>query len=199
MPPAIILLHTKEGETAGGKPIQTTFHFDPSGHEGLRPEGLISDLGGHGHSCADDPVAPFYPDASQRLLVTEFSDHSLYVMKMEPLLRLAQERKGMDLQWDEWEDHVTWVRRETRDDSIWVSGLRLCCVHPADSGKPRMDVYDFSVRAPAKDTETVKGRMIQRPAPSVSQILPWEVHRAIDADGCSDNITFLVVRKTFSP
>ena len=195
-----MFLNTRERATVDRKPVQTTFHFDPSKHDecawndGLGAVGLVFDLGGDEASCADNLFAPFYPDASQRLLVAESSDHSLLVMKTETLLRLAQERKNRDLRWGEWEDHATWVTCEAHNLSLWVSGTRLCCVRSTDSGKLWMDVYDFSARASAKYTKTVRGGIIQQPAPSASRSLPWNIRDTIIADGCHNGIVFLVVK-----
>ena len=139
------------------------------------------------------------PDASQRLLVVEFLNHNLSVMKAETLLRLAQEWKDRDVPWEEWEDHATWVTRDTRDSHLWVSDPRLCCVFFHGIRQPHIDVYDFSPRTSLNYTETIKGRIIRQPAPGASKSLPWEVLDAVHAGGYHDGIVFLMAIKIPHP
>ena len=169
------------------------FHFHPSRHRGFVATELISDRGGHEPSREDDIFAPFYPDPSQRIFAVEISNSvGILVMKTEQLLRLAQERRGEDLQWEEWKAHAIQVPHNRQRESIWVAGHRLFCVARANDEKPSMDVYDFGVRASARYKETVEGRMGRRFEPTASRILPWDDIAA--SCGCHDSITFVSVK-----
>jgi hypothetical protein len=196
MPPGLKFLNTK-GAKRGGELVQTAFFFDPSKHGDLVVESLISDLGGHEPPHADDLFAPFYQDASQRVLAFGFINYDKFlVMKEEALLRLIQERKGEDVQWGEWEDHVTWVSPGGRAEGLWVSGPRICCVYSTNSGGPLMDTYDFSQQASVRRTETVEDGKVWRSAPSLTQTLP--LRDIITSYGCQDSIAFILVRTSRS-
>lgn len=188
-PPGITLLNTKETKAAGGELVQTTFYFDPS--ESME---LLNLLGGHGPSCAGNLFTTFYPDPSQRVFVIGFFDHdALFVIKAETILMLAQERRGDDLRWEEWQDYVPWISPDSRAKGIWVSGSRLCCTYSAAFGGPMMEVYDFSAKASGRSAGAVTDGTDEPLTPSSTKILPVEISNIIHSSGCHDSIVFLVV------
>ena len=135
MLPELVFLDTNQTTIDGGELAQTTFYLDHYQH-GNSKAVFVSDLGGHGPSCEDDTFAPFYPDASHRLLVIEFMGTGcLFVMKTEALLRLAREREGEELQWGEWKAHVTRISTDVDTRKLWVSGPRLCLCTSPNLGK----------------------------------------------------------------
>ena len=163
---------------------------------------MASLQGGQEPSCADHLFAPFHPDPSQRLLAIQYLNYvPAAVMKAETVLRLAQERKGEDLWWPEWEEHVTWVTHVWRPNGRWVSGSRLCCAYAADfefeNDCPSFaEVYDFSAKAPWRDPEVeITNRTDSFPVgdPSTTKNLPFEMSEIINAYGCHDSIVFAVV------
>jgi hypothetical protein len=193
VPPGLVFLNTKGTTRDGGEPLRTTFCFDPSNSEDLEIVGLVSDLGGHEPSNADELFAPFYPDASQRLLAVECLFYGyLLVAKAETFLRLVQEREGENLPWGEWKDIMTWV--PCMDSDLWVSGPRLCHVGWTDSGRLWLGTYDFSAQASARRTETVEGGEVRRFATGVPQTLPWWISDIVVSCGCHDSLTFILVK-----
>ena len=191
--PGFILLNTKQATGDDEAFSQTTFYLDSSQPRD-RYLNFVSNLGGHEPSHDDDLFAPFYPDTSQRVLVIEGSSDGLLVMKTEALLKLAQERKGEDLQWEEWQSCATWLLPTIPSSTLWLSGPRLCLEHAAEHhGERSMDVFDLSVQASARRTETEVGCF----EPDATQTLPWETEPVISY-GCHDNITFVLVRTTRS-
>lgn len=159
--------------------IQTTFQFDPREHTNSKVGGLHFDLGGYEPSREEILLAPFYLDTSQRLIVVELLGRDdLFVIRAETLLRMARERGGVDLRWEEWRTHVIRVRYEPNICvyNLWVSGVRLFCIHSTTS-QPRnasMDVYDFSAQGSARYTETTQDGVVQRfVRPSRTRVLRW--------------------------
>ena len=184
-------MDTAQKKTDDGELAQTTFHFDPSKHRGLAVPDLVSDWGRYQPPHEDGLPPPFYPDPSQKVFAVELQV-GVFVMKIETLLRLAQQRKGQCLRWEEWCTHAVRVSRDWDDTrGTWVSDHRLFCVSPAESGTTVMDVYDFGAQASARHTETAEGSMTEL---STSQILPWGVNDIIALCGCHDSITFLAVK-----
>ena len=188
MAQGIMFLNTKETMVAGGELVQTTFYFDPC-------EQVVALFGGHEPSCGAT-FTPFYPDPSQRILVFYFEDFErLLVIKPETALRLARERNGEDLPWEEWNDHVTWVHAELEVEGIWVSGSRLYCAYSCDDGYcvPSMQVYDLSAKAPGRGEEAGKDGSNQYMAPTLTQDLPSELTNIRSWYGCYDSIVFVLV------
>jgi len=182
---------TKKGE----EHAQTTFNLWSSKFLiGVNP----SHFSGHEPSREDVLFAPFYPDPLQRVLVFEVVRcNSLFVMKVEALLRLARDRKGEVLQWGEWRAHATRVGRDgygiVSDPGFhFVCGPRLCCVYPNEFGRASMDVYDFGARASAGYAEMAEDAMDQRVKPSAARVLPWGIEEIIFSYGCHDSITFVL-------
>lgn len=188
-------MNTKQTTTDGGELAQTTFCFDPSKPEGLASPDLISDLGVYGPSGGDDLFVPFYPDASQRVLVVAVMGFpGFLVIKTEALLRLARERKGKDLQWGEWQAYTTRVSRDHEAISLWVSGPLVFCVAPARRVQISIEVYDFSVRASARHVKMVEDGMAERFEPWITHVMPWWLTYDIISYGCYNSTTFIWVK-----
>jgi len=192
-PLSLRFFNTEQMKTENGKLAQTTFHFDPHQHKDLGIPGLGSDLGGHEPSHEDHLFAPFYPNPSQRVLPLWFSrDDRLLVVKIETLLKLAQERESEDIQWEEWQPHVTWVQRTSQTARFGVSGNRLCCVYSTESGGASMDVYDFGAGASTRHMETAEGGAVWRVTPDITKALPWRVDDILLLYGCHDSLAFVL-------
>ena len=187
--------------TDGGELAQTTFYFDPSKPEGSALLDFASDLGVYGPSGGDDLFVPFYPDISQRVLVVVvMSCSDFLVIKTEALLRLAQERKGEDLQWGEWRVYATRVSRDRRETmALWVSGPLVFSMTRTQSGQTSIEVYDFSARAYARYMKTIEDGMAEEFEPWITHVLPWWQIDVIISYGCYNSITFVLVRSHFSP
>jgi len=183
---------------------QTTFHFDHLDVDAVR---LQLDQGGYKPSPEEASLAPFYQDASQRVLAVEFySYESAFVMKTEALLKLARERGGADLEWEQWNAHA--VEVQTRGGIVlWVSGPRVfyICRTGQANGETWMNVHDFSPRESARCVETVTnsrdGRFLRRVGwpPSVEKRLPWHAPTIQFSDGGHDSIILLLVNDLRSP
>ena len=172
IPPALSFVGTEDG----GEPTLTTFSLDRTEHRPPVFPTLVSDQGVYGPS---HPPAPFYPDTSQRVSVVRFPNEDRFlVVGTEALLRLAQERKGEEVHWREWQAHATWVLRESETVPISLSGPRLFCVYLNASEETMMDVYDLSSRAPAMCTEMmIEDGIAKEFVPSITQTLPWGIER----------------------
>ena len=196
-PPALVFLNTAR-ETPGGEEFtQTTFFFDLSGGRNLATGELVFDKGGYQPSREDDLFAPFYPDPSQRVFGVEFmTPRGILVIKIGALFRMAQERKGEQIQWEEWRAHVTRVLRDVALEKFMVSGPQLFCMTETDSGVTLMDVYDLSARASTRDTGTGKDGMAERFKPTATQVLPqWGLEEPMTWYGCPGGIAFVLVKK----
>ena len=180
--------------------MQTTFFFDPSEHKDMTISHLNSEHGGYEPSQEDAQFAPFYPDSSQRVLVVEpMGCVGFYAVKTEALLRLAQERKGEDLQWGEWKAHSTWVFCDLEATSFWVSGPLLFCVAPTQFLQIAMEVYDFSAQAYARCMKMIKDGTAKQFEPSITHTLPWRVDEVAGSYGSHNSITFFLVKSPYLP
>ena len=188
-----MFLNTDRTAADSGELAKTTFYFNSSGEGYLTMPYLIPDMGGHTPSRDDEIFAPFHPDPSQRVLAIGHYNF-VSVVRTEGLLRLAREREGEHLQWREWKTHVTWIVRDGYTSRLWVSGPRVCCADPTESGGTSIDVYDFGAQASAKYVESVKGRMSQRFTPSVTKIVPWEADEINASHGHYDSLSFVLVK-----
>ena len=199
--PRLVLIDTEQTLIDHSTLTQTTFHFDPHEHSGVDTIRLYLDQGGHKPSVEEASFAPFYQDASQRLLAVELRSYgSTFVVKAEVLFKLARERGGADLEWEEWKAHAAEI--QTRDATIiWISGPRVLCIcltEGPDWGS-WMDVHDFSPRELARCMETVTdskgGRFlrVRRPHGVVRYRLPWDTPAIQFLDGCHDSIALLIV------
>ena len=192
IPPALSFVDTKDG----GELAITTFSLDCTEQWFPVFPTLVSDQGVYGPS---HPPAPFCSNTSQRVFVVRFPGEDRFlVVKTEALLRLAQERKGEDIHWREWQAHATWVLRESETVPVSLSGPRLFCVYLDASEETMMDVYDFSPRAPAMCTEMIEDGTAREVVPSVTQTLPWGIERIVDSYGCHDSMTFVLVKNLHS-
>ena len=204
VPTRLTFLDTKEARTNGVELVQTTFHFDYTPGK-VKDDFSLTLQGGHEPSCADDLFTPFHPDPSQRVLAVDrmLRCADVLVIKAETVLRLAQERKGEDLPWGEWEDYVTWVQPVCRASAVWISGSRLRCVYPmiyvgaeeedsegnnrnSDDEFPFIEEYDFSVRASSSHMGTLMN-------PNATQELSREISCILGGYGCHDSVVIVVV------
>ena len=188
-----MLLNTEQTITGNPALAQTTFHFDPHEHLDVKEICLYLDQGGYKPSPEEDLITPFYQDASQRVIATGFHEcDSVFVMKTEVLLRLARERRGMGLEWEQWKSHAVEIQPGCCVD-LWVSGPRLFCISRGgrDDGEASMGVYDFSAQASAWCMQTVTDED-GRPN---SQIygLPWDGSAIYLSNGGHDSIAVLMV------
>ena len=198
--PRLVLLNTEP--TGGGTaPIQTTFHFDPREHPHLEVAYLCVEPGGHEPSPEEGLFAPFYPDASQRVLAVHLRGcESILVLKTEELLRLARERGGAALEWEQW--RVRGIEVWPRDADVvdlWVSGPRLFFIARDTFGADEiwMDVYDFSAQASTRNLETTTdwdGTVQRCMSPSIRKYhLPWNAPVVHFANGGHDGIVLIMV------
>ena len=174
--------------------MQTTFSFDPYGPEGLGLPKLICDLGVYEPSGRNDLFVPFYPDASQRVLVvTVLTCPGFLVIKTDALLRLAQERKGKCLRWGQWQAYTTRVSRDQEAISLWVSSPLVFCVTPHRGVQISIQVYDFSARASATYLKSVEDGMAEQFEPWIAYSLSWP-SEGIISYGCYKSVTFILVK-----
>lgn len=164
---------------------------------------LHLDRDGYKPSPEEALLAPFHQDVSQRLLAVEFHAHrSVFVMKTEVLLKLARERGGTSVGWEQWNAHAVEVQLEG-GMVPWVSGPRLVCI----SGTGRetdMRMYDFSPREFAKCREEIAdgrgGRFLRVILPNVGLgRLLWGGPAIRFPNGSHDSIAFLMVNIPRSP
>ena len=205
--PRLVLINTKQTLIDHSTLTQTTFHFDPHEHSGVDTIRLYLDQGGHKPSVEEALFAPFYQDVSQRVLVVELHSYgSTFVVKAEVLFKLARERGGADLEWEEWKAHTTEIQTGATT-ALWVSGPRVFCIcstRGPDWGS-WMDVHDFSSRKLAERTETVtdseSGRLVtvRRPRSVVRHRLPWDALAIDFLEGGHDSIVALMVNVSRSP
>jgi len=158
---------------------------------------LHIEQGGHKPSPEESLFAPFFPDTSKRILVIELREcGSIFVMKTEVLLRLAQEWGDATLEWEQWRVHSIEVRPGDIA-SLWVSGPRLFCLSVDEEAW--VDVYDFSPQASARHLKTTTDRdgVVQRfMRPSIrDHDLSWDgLYLLINfANSGHDSIVLLMV------
>jgi len=178
--------------------MKTTFGFGPLQYRGFGAAFLYLEAGGYEPSYDEVSFAPFYPDASQRVLAIEFHGRgTICVVKTEVLLKLAREQGATDIEWGQWKAHAF----EARPGDLvvrWVSGHRLFCVCPSGSGNEatRIDVYDFSPRASGRESETTgRGRRVW---PSAQGYPSWD-GTVISGEGTCDTLALLEVNVLRSP
>ena len=199
----LVLLNTEQATTDDTKSPRTVFHFDPE-HRYVE---MMFDQGGHRPSPEEDLLAPFYQDASQRILAMKvYGNHhtSIFIMKVEVLLKLAREWGGTDLEWERWRTHIVEVLPGGKSDP-WISGSRLLCLCWIGQHDRRawLDVYDFSPRASAQYTETTTdndGKFVRRMRLSVEgRRLPWDALEVHFSNGGHDSIAHFMVKGPLSP
>ena len=145
--PCIMLVDTEKN--VEGAPVQTSFHL-PEYYRRFQHPFLLLERGMHKPSPAEC-LAPFYQDRTQRIVVLS-APYGYLVFPVEPLLRLAEDREGCKIGWDEWLPDVTVTISNPRFDlNLVVSGCRLFCMA---SARPNVDIevemYDFSMQGRTK-------------------------------------------------
>ena len=167
---------------------------------------LHLDRGGHKPSSEEALFAPFYQDASQRVIAVQFDPYECgFVMKAEALLKLAREQRGANLAWEQWNAHA--VEIHLKGIMVgWVSGPRvfyLGCTE-GENGETWMDVQDFSPREFAKCVEPVAdsrdGRFPRMGLPPdvEKHYLPWNAPAIQFSEGGHDSIVVLMVNVSCS-
>jgi len=146
-----------------------------------RPSYCSFELGGYQPSPQDILAAPFYPDPSQRILVLPVEAQSwFYVIKVETLLKLARERAGEGIEWEDWEPFLIRTATPgtpdaTHDPRSWVSGFRLFSSSIAvGDDRLNLHVYDFSPHARMKFLHMAgDGCRVVHPSVTAWR-LPWD-------------------------
>lgn len=179
--------------------MQTSFHLSPyfrnSGH--LYP---LLERGAHKPSPAES-LAPFYKDPAQRIVALSMTYANCYlVFQAEALLRLAEDRKGCEIEWDEWKRIVLIpFIRELHPVNIWVSGSQLLCITSEEFIPPEaeIEVYDFSIRGRkdclTKRTNRDLGGVRYLKSTGIHAQYPWDVNGLIDSSSSHDSILFFRV------
>ena len=167
------------------EPIKTSFSFSTT-HHGPYDPCLFIEPCGHIPSLGELTTAPFYPDHSQRILAMHIGFASYYVINVEQLLKLAHEREGQHVGWDEWGAYMVEVGKGLgcHLGLIWVSGCRLFyIVSDPTYGDPPcyLQVHDFSPIGRSKHLCTQDGaskgeRVRQFSLSSDGYKLPWSYH-----------------------
>ena len=186
----------------GQTQAQTTFHFDPDGHLDVDNICLHLDRGGNKSSPEESLLAPFYQDASQRIVTVELDQcDSIFVMKTEVLLELAREQGDANLEWEQRKAHAAEVQSSAMN--FRVSGPRLfCACWPEDQdARTRLDVYDFSARVSARHMKTATdkdGRFLRVMWPSVKKYhLLWDLSLR-DSSAGHDSLAILTANIPYS-
>jgi len=180
---------------------QTTFNLDLREGSDVDKILLQFDQGGHKPSSEEALFAPFYQDASQRVIAVQFDPYEYaFVMRAEALLKLAREQRGANLAWEEWNAHA--IEIPVRGIMVgWVSGPRvfyLGCTE-GENGETWMDVQDFSPREFAKCMEPVTdsrdGRFPRAGLPPnvEKHHMPWKAPAIQFSEGSHDSIVVLMV------
>ena len=153
--------------------------------------------GGYEPSTEEDLLAPFFQDPSQQMVAFELYGHScnsVFVMKIDVLLKLARECRGGDLKLEQFRAHMVEVLPRDPHADLWVSGPRLFCTRRSRDGrKVRMDMYDFSARASAPYTGTDGSGRTMRPCIE-GPYLPQDAYTTHFSDAGHDTIAHLMVR-----
>jgi len=192
-PPCLVLMELGEG--TGGTPTQTSFRLSPyfrgSGH--LFPH---LERGAYKPSPSES-VAPFHQDPAQRIVVLSMTYADCYlVFQAEALLRLAEDRKGSEIEWDDWKSIVIIPHiRDPDPVDVWVSGSQLLCITSESTLQEiEIEVYDFSIRG-RKD---YMSKRINRDLDGVRYLTstgirarhPWDVDELLDSTSGHDSILF---------
>ena len=138
--PCIVLVDTEKN--TGRAPVKTLFHL-PNYY--WYPF-LFLERGMHKPSPAEC-LAPFYQDCTQRIAALSKPNRGYLVFPVESLLRVAEDRGGCKIGWDEWKAHV--VATTSHPGLCVVSGCRLFCITSAGPNLD-MEMHDFSRQGRAK-------------------------------------------------
>ena len=202
-PSSLVLLNTGQATADDLGPTQTVFHFDPREPSHVH---VILDQGGYRPSPEEVLLAPFYQDVSQRVLAVKVykgRSSSIFIVKIEVLLKLAREWGGADLEWEQWGTYTVQVLPE-EVSAPRISGSRLLCLCQTWEGDRRawMSVYDLSPRASSQYVETATdngGKLVRRIRPSVEEhLLPWDGTEVNFSTGGHDSVAYLTVRSPIS-
>lgn len=194
---ALMLLNTEQTTTDDLKQTRTVFHFNIQRYlpiEGMR---LHFNRGGYKPSPEEDLFAPFYRDPTQQIVAVELykpSHKSVFVMNVDVLLKLARERGGEDLKWEQLRTHMVEILPRDHHADLWVSGSRLFRMRRRwDDRKMWMDVYDFNARASTLYMGTNRSGRTARPRIE-GRGLPWDAYMTHFSDSGHDSIAHLMVR-----
>ena len=156
-------------------PTQTLFHGPVSPRRWV----CLFETGGYKPSPQDLLTAPFYPDPSQRILALSVEPQGgFYVVKVETLLRIARERAGEAIQWEEWKPSLIETAQGTHSRTYcrehWVSGFRLFSTSRMLSEGRNLRVHDFSPHASMKFLHLADdGRKLMHPSIAAFRLLQY--------------------------
>ena len=136
-------------ENIGGTPMKTVFHLPRR----LGGSYLSIELGVHRPSSVE-PLAPFYQDPTQRIVVLDTNSYSHdLVVRVTVFLELFEDREGTEIGWDEWKHHVVMPSTDLKDmcHIFEISGCRLFFVSSTGtSWDCQIRICDFSMQGRAK-------------------------------------------------
>lgn len=190
--PSLLLLDTEW--VSHMVPAQTLFH----GPVSYRHWTCLFEAGGYNASAQDILATPFYPAPSQRILALSTDPQGWFcVMKVEALLKLARERAGEEVQWEEWKPYLAQIfleetSRTAHNMGPWVSGFRLFFVSAQNDGRCDLHVYDFSSHACTKFLPR-EGNDVVCVGPVVGHRLPWQAGDIYDITFCHDSMIVQLV------
>ena len=109
---------------------------------------LLLERGTHQQPSAEC-LAPFHQDRTQQIAMVFMRSFGFLVFPVGALLRLADDREGSKIGWDEWKIHTaTPSTLELYLFEFCVSGCRLFFV--TSGPNVEVEVYDFSIQGRAK-------------------------------------------------
>ena len=191
----------EQAKTDGMKRKRTVLHFYTPRYSPIQAMRLHFNRGGYKPSPEEDSLAPFCRDPSQQIVAVELygdSYKSVFVMKIDGLLKLARECGSVDLKWEQLRGHMVEVLPRDHHAELWVSGSRLFRIRQTRTDRVmRMDVYDFSVRASAPYMGTDRRGWTMRPCIE-GRHLPRDAYMTHFSDAGHDSIVHLMVRTPLS-
>ena len=177
-------------KNAGGAPVQTSFHLPDYYHRFQHPC-LLLEWGMHKPSPAEC-LAPFYQDRTQRIVVLS-APYGCFVFPVEPLLRLAEGRKGCKIGWDEWKPRVAVTISKPRLDLyLIVSGCQLFCMTSAGLNPDvEVEMYDFSMQGHTKYLrERVSTDLRYLASTGTNAGFPFHAEKLVGVSGGHDSVAF---------
>ena len=194
---ALMLLNTEQATADDMNQTRTVFHFNIQQDLPIHGVRLHFNRGGYKPSPEEDLLAPFYRDPSQQIVAVELHNpthKSVFVMKIDILLKLARECGGADLKLEQLRAHMVEILPRDHHADLWVSGSRLFRIcRRWDNRKMWMDVFDFSARASTRQLGTNGSGWTMRPSIE-ARCLPWDAYMTHFSDGGHDSIAHLMVR-----
>ena len=189
-------MNTEQATADDMKQTQTVFRFDIRQDLPLHGVRLHFDQGGYKPSPEEDLLAPFYLDPSQQIVAVEIHNpthKSVFVMKINILLKLARECGGADLKLEQFRAHMVEVLPRDPHADLWLSGSRLFRIcRRWNNRKMWMDVFDFSSRASAPHLGTNRSGRTMQPRIEARR-LPWDAYMTHFTDGGHDSTAHLMV------